>query len=85
MFTLILEIGLYIINSCLVAICFKSFFTSLLFNCCLLFVIEVRPAPHMDNLVSIYKNMETAAGVNIHTTQKQPVINSSGTTCYKFL
>ncbi|KAL5701791.1 Breast cancer 1 [Ranunculus cassubicifolius] len=30
---------------------------------------EIRPAPHMDNLVSIYKNMEAASGVNIHVTQ----------------
>ncbi|XP_022146677.1 protein BREAST CANCER SUSCEPTIBILITY 1 homolog isoform X2 [Momordica charantia] len=30
---------------------------------------EVRPAPHMDNLVSIYKNMEVASGVNIFVTQ----------------
>ncbi|KAK1277173.1 hypothetical protein QJS04_geneDACA022143 [Acorus gramineus] len=30
---------------------------------------EVRPAPHMDNLVSIYRGMESAAGVNIFTTQ----------------
>ncbi|ESW19932.1 hypothetical protein PHAVU_006G167200 [Phaseolus vulgaris] len=30
---------------------------------------EVRPAPHMDNLVSIYKNMEVASGINIFVTQ----------------
>ncbi|KAI4372069.1 hypothetical protein MLD38_010351 [Melastoma candidum] len=30
---------------------------------------EVRPAPHMDNLVSIYKNMEIASGVSIFVTQ----------------
>ncbi|XP_023543621.1 protein BREAST CANCER SUSCEPTIBILITY 1 homolog isoform X1 [Cucurbita pepo subsp. pepo] len=30
---------------------------------------EVRPAPHMDNLVSIYKSMEAASGVNIFDTQ----------------
>ncbi|XP_068657389.1 protein BREAST CANCER SUSCEPTIBILITY 1 homolog [Aristolochia californica] len=29
---------------------------------------EVRPAPHMDNLVSIYKSMEIASGVNIFVT-----------------
>ncbi|KAJ0980471.1 hypothetical protein J5N97_008726 [Dioscorea zingiberensis] len=40
-------------------------------------VAEVRPAPHMDNLVSIYKGMEAAAGVNIFTTQTVPPIKSS--------
>ncbi|CAA0832292.1 Protein BREAST CANCER SUSCEPTIBILITY 1 homolog [Striga hermonthica] len=30
---------------------------------------EIRPAPHMDNLVSVYKSMEVAAGVNIFVTQ----------------
>ncbi|OWM63832.1 protein BREAST CANCER SUSCEPTIBILITY 1 homolog [Punica granatum] len=30
---------------------------------------EVRPAPHMDNLVSIYKNMEVASGANMFVTQ----------------
>lgn len=30
---------------------------------------EVRPAPHMDNLVSIYKSMEAASGINIFVTQ----------------
>ncbi|XVE94250.1 hypothetical protein REPUB_Repub01dG0265400 [Reevesia pubescens] len=30
---------------------------------------EVRPAPHMDNLVSIYKSMEIASGFNIFVTQ----------------
>ncbi|XP_038881125.1 protein BREAST CANCER SUSCEPTIBILITY 1 homolog [Benincasa hispida] len=30
---------------------------------------EVRPAPHMDNLVSIYKSMEAASGMNIFVTQ----------------
>ncbi|XP_059665977.1 protein BREAST CANCER SUSCEPTIBILITY 1 homolog [Cornus florida] len=33
---------------------------------------EVRPAPHMDNLVSIYKSMEVASGVNIFVTQMAP-------------
>ncbi|KAI3680974.1 hypothetical protein L6452_35754 [Arctium lappa] len=33
---------------------------------------EVRPAPHMDTLVSIYKNMEVSSGVNILVTQTQP-------------
>ncbi|KAL4200638.1 hypothetical protein AMTRI_Chr02g212140 [Amborella trichopoda] len=30
---------------------------------------EIRPAPHMDNLVSIYKSMEVASGVKIFVTQ----------------
>lgn len=33
---------------------------------------EVRPAPHMDNLVSIYKSMEVASGFNIFVTQTVP-------------
>ncbi|PON71644.1 BRCA1-associated [Parasponia andersonii] len=33
---------------------------------------EVRPVPHMDNLVSIYKSMEIASGLNIFITQNAP-------------
>lgn len=33
---------------------------------------EIRPAPHMDNLVRIYKTMEVASGVSIHVTQSAP-------------
>ncbi|MFS7931619.1 putative chromatin regulator PHD family [Helianthus anomalus] len=33
---------------------------------------EIRPAPHMDTLVSIYKNMEVSSGVNILVTQTEP-------------
>ncbi|XP_055820143.1 protein BREAST CANCER SUSCEPTIBILITY 1 homolog [Solanum dulcamara] len=33
---------------------------------------EIRPALHMDNLVSIYKNMEIASGVNIFVSQSNP-------------
>ncbi|GAV76413.1 BRCT domain-containing protein/zf-HC5HC2H domain-containing protein/zf-C3HC4_2 domain-containing protein [Cephalotus follicularis] len=33
---------------------------------------EVRAAPHMDNLVSIYKSMEIASGINIFVTQNAP-------------
>ncbi|CAJ1962132.1 unnamed protein product [Sphenostylis stenocarpa] len=33
---------------------------------------EVRPAPHMDNLVNIYKSMEVASGINIFVTQNVP-------------
>ncbi|KAL8138387.1 hypothetical protein V2J09_004388 [Rumex salicifolius] len=38
---------------------------------------EVRPAPHMENLVQIYKSMETASGVNIFVTQNAPPTKSS--------
>ncbi|XP_068322017.1 protein BREAST CANCER SUSCEPTIBILITY 1 homolog [Pyrus communis] len=38
---------------------------------------EVRPAPHMDNLVSIYKSMEDASGINIFVTQNAPSTKSS--------
>ncbi|XP_020575117.1 protein BREAST CANCER SUSCEPTIBILITY 1 homolog isoform X2 [Phalaenopsis equestris] len=37
---------------------------------------EVRPAPHMDNLVSIYKSMEAASGFNISTSQVSPPKNA---------
>ncbi|XP_047165811.1 protein BREAST CANCER SUSCEPTIBILITY 1 homolog isoform X2 [Vigna umbellata] len=30
---------------------------------------EIRPAPHMDNLVNIYTSMEVASGINIFVTQ----------------
>ncbi|KAJ6423788.1 hypothetical protein OIU84_024711 [Salix udensis] len=33
---------------------------------------EIRAAPHMDNLVSIYKSMEIASGFNIFVTQNPP-------------
>lgn len=33
---------------------------------------EVHPAPHMDNLVTIYKSMEVASGFNIFVTQNAP-------------
>ncbi|KAG9157607.1 hypothetical protein Leryth_026757 [Lithospermum erythrorhizon] len=33
---------------------------------------EIRPAPHMDNLVAIYKNMEVASGVNMFISQTGP-------------
>lgn len=39
---------------------------------------EIRPAPHMDNLVNIYKSMEVASGVPIHVTQKKPTANLAG-------
>ncbi|GLT97125.1 hypothetical protein SLE2022_147070 [Rubroshorea leprosula] len=34
---------------------------------------EVRAAPHMDNLVTIYKSMEVASEVNIFVTQNPPL------------
>ncbi|MQL81710.1 hypothetical protein Taro_014172, partial [Colocasia esculenta] len=37
---------------------------------------DIRPSPHMDNLVTIYKTMEVAAGVNIFVTQREPVKKS---------
>ena len=36
------------------------------------FAAEIRAAPHMDNLVSIYKSMEIASGFNIFVTQNPP-------------
>ncbi|XP_028759187.1 protein BREAST CANCER SUSCEPTIBILITY 1 homolog isoform X1 [Neltuma alba] len=33
---------------------------------------EIRAAPHMDSLVSIYKSMEVSSGVNIFVTQNVP-------------
>ncbi|KAL3833680.1 hypothetical protein ACJIZ3_008416 [Penstemon smallii] len=39
---------------------------------------EIRPAPHMDNLVSVYKSMEVASGVNIFITQNAASTKISG-------
>ncbi|XP_063939260.1 protein BREAST CANCER SUSCEPTIBILITY 1 homolog [Daucus carota subsp. sativus] len=39
---------------------------------------EVRPAPHMDNLVNIYKSMEVASGANIFVSQSAPSKKLSG-------
>lgn len=39
---------------------------------------EIRPAPHMDNLVSVYRSMEVAMGVNISVTQTAASIKISG-------
>lgn len=38
---------------------------------------EIRAAPHMDNLVSVYKSMEVASGINIFVTQNEPSTKSS--------
>ncbi|XP_047949572.1 protein BREAST CANCER SUSCEPTIBILITY 1 homolog [Salvia hispanica] len=45
---------------------------------------EIRPAPHMDNLVSVYKSMEVASGVSIFNTQTEastgPLVQNDGQT-----
>ncbi|MCL7051643.1 hypothetical protein MKW94_025247 [Papaver nudicaule] len=38
---------------------------------------EVRPAPNMDNLVSIYKSMESASGIDTLASQTTPPTNGS--------
>ncbi|OIV95749.1 hypothetical protein TanjilG_05297 [Lupinus angustifolius] len=38
---------------------------------------EVRPAPQMDNMVSIYKSMENASGISMFVTQNVPVTKLS--------
>lgn len=40
--------------------------------------VEIRAAPHMDNLVSVYKSMEVASGINIFVTQDESSTKSSG-------
>lgn len=42
-------------------------------------VTEIRPAPQMDNLVSIYKSLEAASGVNIFVTQTETSTKIAGT------
>ncbi|CAH9111800.1 unnamed protein product, partial [Cuscuta europaea] len=39
---------------------------------------EIRPAPQMDNLVSIYKSLEAASGVNIFDTQTETSTKTIG-------
>ncbi|KAI3495486.1 hypothetical protein L1887_37827 [Cichorium endivia] len=34
-------------------------------------ILKIRPAPHMDTLVNIYKSMEVSSGVNILVTQSE--------------
>lgn len=51
---------------------------------CVFFMVEIRPAPHMDNLVSIYKSMEGASGVSMFVTQNVPVTKLSGNDAFKF-
>lgn len=52
----------------------RIIFNSFFFPCFSIIIraTEIRPALHMDNLVSIYKNMEIASGVNMFLTQSNP-------------
>lgn len=43
---------------------------------------DVRPAPHMDSLVNIYKSMEVASGANIFVSQSVPSKKLSGNQLY---
>lgn len=45
---------------------------------------EIRAAPHMDSLVSIYKSMEVSSGVNIFDTQNVPGAKLLGTFASSF-
>jgi len=51
---------------------------SLLLTKVISLISEIRPAPHMDNLVTCFKSMEVAAGVNIFTTQVGPSTKNPG-------
>ncbi|KAF0925258.1 hypothetical protein E2562_015971 [Oryza meyeriana var. granulata] len=43
---------------------------------------EMRPAPHMDNLVCIFKGMEAAIGTNVVSTQLTPAVKmAEGSDC----
>ncbi|KAL6609684.1 hypothetical protein ACP70R_039653 [Stipagrostis hirtigluma subsp. patula] len=45
---------------------------------------EIRPAPHMDNLVAVFKSMEAAAGTNVVSTQEVPAPKvADGSECGK--
>ncbi|GJM89024.1 hypothetical protein PR202_ga05620 [Eleusine coracana subsp. coracana] len=39
---------------------------------------EIRPAPHMDNLVAAFKSMEAAAGTSVVSTQDAPAVTIAG-------
>jgi hypothetical protein len=39
---------------------------------------EIRPAPHMDNLVAVFKSMEAAAGISVVSTQLTPAPKAAG-------
>jgi hypothetical protein len=43
-----------------------------------LLIIEIRPAPHMDNLVAVFKSMEAAAGTSVVSTQLAPAPKVAG-------
>ena len=43
-----------------------------------LLLAEIRPAPHMDNLVSVFKSMEAAAGTSVVSTQLTPAPKVAG-------
>ncbi|KAL2925427.1 Protein BREAST CANCER SUSCEPTIBILITY 1-like protein [Bienertia sinuspersici] len=44
-------------------------------------MFEIRPAPHMDNLVNIYKSMEVASGVRLYVTQNEPTTKLTDAEC----
>jgi hypothetical protein len=48
------------------------------YNKALVLLAEIRPSPHMDNLVSILKGMEAAAGTNVVSTQVTSVVEVAG-------
>lgn len=62
------ESGIYwkCLGDCLISCCAK------LTACNGLLPVEIRPAPHMDNLVSVFKSMEVAAGTSIVATPLAP-------------
>jgi len=43
-----------------------------------LLLVEIRPAPHMDNLVAVFKSMEAAAGTSVVSTQLAPAPKVAG-------
>ena len=43
-----------------------------------LLLVEIRPAPHMDNLVAVFKSMEAAAGTSVVSTQLAPALKVAG-------
>jgi hypothetical protein len=48
------------------------------YNKALVLLVEIRPSPHMDNLVSILKGMEAAAGTNVVSTQVTSAVEVAG-------
>jgi hypothetical protein len=47
-------------------------------------ISEVRLAPQIDSLVTIYKNMEAASGINLFGTQNPPATKSLGFYAFHF-